>query len=557
VIILSALTLSEATLPVSHKNYYKNKAIPLPNELVQKIAQNVPLKDQARLFSTSKSMRQFEHQIPVSKGDALDFIELAAKGNPREFDRYISRRSFNPLKSKVDTVALRLAFEHDLDGSLRKMLNNANVDKERLLQLSVEHNPKYIPEILKQVDPSNNNHAIVLYAAKNGKLDAFKYLINDERVVFSQIQEGLFESISKSNNEKLMEILLKQHQQKGFERDFTLNLEDAASSKNPAVLDQLLKYSNAPPDLNDNQLLFIAVDSQSLKNVEYLLKQRRVAEHPESLNLVFLRAAENNHKEIINAFLAQPKVDTNAFDSNAFLWSVHNGNLPFAKELVRRSANVKTNDEAAIKSAIAQGRTEMTKYLMDLGLKPDVDSIRVAIEAGHVDTIRFLLDRPEFKATEMFSHSGLSKHTEMYDFLVNQKSVDFNAGSSHALANAIQSQNIEIVKKIINDKRFKFRKEWMFLNRAIESKNSKVLDILLNDGRLKPTYKDLKLAYESKGVNLLYSLLKYKGFGKSDYQKLLNIPLSDQNDRSRKILIIDQALKNLNERPSGYWKWFH
>ncbi len=132
------------------------------------------------------------------------------------------------------------------------------------------------------------------------------------------------------------------------------------------------------------------------------------------------RASQEGHLEVVK-YLAGLGANIHAQDDKAMRWASENGHLAVVKYLVEHGANIHAVGDSALRSASINGRLDVVKYLTEKGADIHAVDDWALIEA---------------------SHNG---HLEVVKYLVEQ-GANIHANNDEALRLASQSGHLEVVK---------------------------------------------------------------------------------------------------------------
>ena len=102
--------------------------------------------------------------------------------------------------------------------------------------------------------------------------------------------------------------------------------------------------------------------------------------------------AGNGHLEIVK-LLVEQGANARAKDDYALRWAASNGHLEVVKYLVEQGLSVRAKDDYALRWAAAKSHLEVVKYLVEQGANVRADddrALRMAAGSGHLEVVKFL-----------------------------------------------------------------------------------------------------------------------------------------------------------------------
>ena len=103
-------------------------------------------------------------------------------------------------------------------------------------------------------------------------------------------------------------------------------------------------------------------------------------------------AAGNGHLEVVK-YLHEHGADIRAWNNEALRWAAENGHLEVVKYLHEKGANIWVRNDAALRLAAGNGHLEVVKYLHEQGANiraVDDDALRNAAARGHLEVVKYL-----------------------------------------------------------------------------------------------------------------------------------------------------------------------
>jgi len=140
-----------------------------------------------------------------------------------------------------------------------------------------------------------------------------------------------------------------------------------------------------------NKQLFNAVKAGDLEKVKYLVLFG--ADIRCENNLAVRLASEYGHLEIVK-YLVSQGADIHSINNYAVRLASHNGHLEVVKYLVSLGANIHSLNNYAVRWAAARGHLELVKYLCFCGadFRSEYDfAIKMASKYGHNEVVNYLL----------------------------------------------------------------------------------------------------------------------------------------------------------------------
>ena len=104
-------------------------------------------------------------------------------------------------------------------------------------------------------------------------------------------------------------------------------------------------------------------------------------------------ASENGHLETVK-YLVSVGADIRAHNDYAFRLASSNGHLETVKYLVSIGADIRADYDYAVKWASRNGHLETVKYLVSIGADIRADdelAVRLASACGHLETVKYLV----------------------------------------------------------------------------------------------------------------------------------------------------------------------
>ena len=121
-----------------------------------------------------------------------------------------------------------------------------------------------------------------------------------------------------------------------------------------------------------------------------LMKQDNVNDI--SIETALFWASKNGHLNVVK-YLESKGADIRADDDYAIRWASHNGHLNVVKYLESKSANIRAENDEAIRRASLNGHLDVVKFLESKGadIRADNDcAIRWASFNDHLEVVKFL-----------------------------------------------------------------------------------------------------------------------------------------------------------------------
>ncbi|XP_043480097.1 ankyrin-3-like [Leptopilina heterotoma] len=285
--------------------------------------------------------------------------------------------------------------------------------------------------------------------------------------------------------------------------------------------------------------LHLAIKMQNLEIVERLLKKGakvNVLDDMSSMKPIDIAAEVNDIKlvEILLKYGAKEDVVDECYEGQedvrermtALHFAAKVGNLEMVKLLMSNGfdkiGEANEEDETPLCLAVVNHHLEVVKYMIESGGKIEEDLIDLCGTDEDIQVLKFLLDLGVKQDTDyaetILSQSFSSGQLELWKFLLTCYSkVDAALCAKETeLHSAVRKNEVENVKKILNEKKLKSQAGKFALYIAVENGNEEIVKILLEAGcSLESCFGDkltpLHIAVTFEHTRLAELLLKHKG----------------------------------------------
>ena len=156
------------------------------------------------------------------------------------------------------------------------------------------------------------------------------------------------------------------------------------------LVKDIYKNKNIVPSLSN--AIILSSTNGHLDTVKFLVEEAGfniVAQ----LNEGLIRASTSNNLELVK-YLIEKGADLNYYNNyigSPVTLAASSGNVDILKYLIQLGANV---GESIIYSPAKKGNLNMVKYLVEtIGIGPNSDAVRGAIEGGQVDILKYLVSK--------------------------------------------------------------------------------------------------------------------------------------------------------------------
>lgn len=238
----------------------------------------------------------------------------------------------------------------------------------------------------------------------------------------------------------------------------------AALQGNRDVVDVLLK-AGIDPAANDGMALLSAVRGKN-NAIAYMLMDRGVSGASQDSGAL-VSATFQNDVAMIDALLKRG-ADAKADNSSAMKWAATLGHTDALSTLITAGADVTADDNAAMRAAADAGQVDAMKQLLRAGgsvAANDGEALRLAAANGHIDAVKLILDQKTSYTLNMhdfvgpFSGSGYNRYSldggltspaNYSDFTYSVTTVNINAQDGAALNAAVNSNNLDMVRTLLD-----------------------------------------------------------------------------------------------------------
>ena len=135
-------------------------------------------------------------------------------------------------------------------------------------------------------------------------------------------------------------------------------------------------------------------------------------------------------------YLVENGADVKTNNNYALRWASRYGHLDVVKYLVENSADVKTNNNSAVRLASEYGHLDVVKYLVENGADIKANNnyaVRIASKNGHLDVVKYLVENgADLKADNNSAVGWASRngHLDVVKYLV-ENDADIKAENNY------------------------------------------------------------------------------------------------------------------------------
>ena len=192
-------------------------------------------------------------------------------------------------------------------------------------------------------------------------------------------------------------------------------------------------------------------------------------------------------------YLVEAGSDVHARDDYAVRWASERGHFDIVKYVVEVGADIDAEDGWALSSAIEVHQNDIAKYLIEKGASVGEFSIMDAIDSENTEMVELLLSmgvkptmmslqraetRGNAKATKLIKGILTGRHPFGYDKNAQRKLPDINS----YFAEACRIQNIDYMKKLLENGAELDNLHWMHVLRVIKNGRLDILKLLRENG---------------------------------------------------------------------------
>ena len=191
------------------------------------------------------------------------------------------------------------------------------------------------------------------------------------------------------------------------------------------------------------------VEKQLLRNLKRGMLQGSI-----DINQALVDAAENGHLNVVK-YLVGKGANVRAEDDVAVRYAAENGHLDVVKYLVSQGANMRAQNDYAVCGAALNGHLAIVMYLVEQGADIHADgdcAMLGAAENGHLDTVRYLVEQgANVRAQNDYAVRGAAEngHLATVQYLVEQ-GANVHARDDDAMRYAAENGHLDIVNYIKN-----------------------------------------------------------------------------------------------------------
>jgi ankyrin repeat protein len=218
----------------------------------------------------------------------------------------------------------------------------------------------------------------------------------------------------------------------GLQVDGNLNdaLVRAAQNDHVDVVDCLLRHAMFDPSADDNRAIRLAAGNGHIAVVERLLQDLRVDPSADD-SFAVRQAAANGHLAVVERLLQDARVDSSAVGNYAVRWAAKNGHLAVIERLLQ--------DPRVNPSAV------------------DNYAIRLAAESGHLAVVERLLQdkrvNPSADNNYAVRWASTFGHLAVIERLLLDARVDPSGNNNDAVRRAAANGHFAVVDRLLEDDR--------------------------------------------------------------------------------------------------------
>jgi len=392
----------------------------------------------------------------------IDSVELSNEYAEKDVQEFLVSKG-----AKITSSAVKDAIDSKEFSTVKYFIdNNAEIDYKIMEHLS---------SLIKN-NPNSEEY-----------IDIFKYIVKNSKDI--SIKQDAIAYAIQSENENLLNNILE-------DEKFEINSNTVIDYKTMEHLSSLIKN-------NPNSKEYIDIFKYIVKNSKDIsIKQDAIA-----------YAIQSENENLLNNILEDEKFE---ISSNTVYYAMKQGKFDVAKYLLNKVGD-KGQYDASLKIAAASGNKEMVDILVDKSNTPDaaID----AAENGHFNIAKYIVDKkgiPSYAsliamALNYAEKEKIKDYSDVFNFikhLVEEKKYPINRGNvtsailtgevdlvkylldhldnsvkineSEATKYAIISKNIDMIKYLVEDKKFKLSDE--AIGWAVNGGDINIIRYLINNG---------------------------------------------------------------------------
>lgn len=312
-----------------------------------------------------------------------------------------------------------------------------------------------------RVDPATNNDWPIREAARLGHANVVALLANEDRVNPSAVKCVALRDACRLGHTEVVRILLSQtSSDPTVLRNAPLRL--ACENGHEDIVNILLSDSRVRGTQKKNTMLVVAMEHGQPGALCVLIRSQHYCLRPLWIQLMRW-ACNNNNVSVVRALLENEDSRPD-FDSDwAIRTSCENGYADIVDALLKDGrCHPLTQNFICFHSAVRSGCARIVNALININAAPssaqqavfDPPPLLVAVQEGHLDVFRLLLEHDQFLVASSLIVSAVTQNRiEMVRILLKDARVDPTVQGSRVLQVAASDNRCEITQLLLEDKR--------------------------------------------------------------------------------------------------------
>ena len=306
------------------------------------------------------------------------------------------------------------------------------------------------------VDPAVQEGEALSRAAAAGQLRMVQRLLELPGLHAAMRNHAALSRATRAGHADVVELLLD-----SLEHDPDLSvllplLEVSCWNDMPTVLVRFVAVLRRATDRRWVQVaLMAAAENGAVQCMRWLLAQDDVDAGLAS-DVALRSAATEGHAEVVALLLAQPSVNCNARNGFPLMAACAHEHVDVARLLIEHGADVSLSDQLALRTAAANGRTDIVALLLAAdGCDPSAcagEALRHACKGGHVHVTRLLLASGRVWDEEALRLAASAGHADVVQ-LVMQDRRTTRAAIAAALSAAARAGHANLLRLMLADSR--------------------------------------------------------------------------------------------------------